>query len=189
MSQLPEWFVIFTQDNYRGLTPQIQRLIAEKMGLPESEPIPQSLAFLADEAATDASLETFLATTDAHRTRIKQWEEEKKSNPSANEPKPSEILGELLTAALDIHLYRSDDHLAVKLSLPSEPIHTNGKWDAARRQVLWESNLDEKERSPRLPVVCYASWSTPNESFQKHWCPSIGVTIWHRGIVAGAGLA
>jgi arginine decarboxylase len=22
-----------------------------------------------------------------------------------------------------------------------------------------------------------------------HWCPSIGVTIWHRGIVAGAGLA
>ena len=60
-----------------------------------------------------------------------------------------------------------DDHLVVKLALPSAPIHTNGKWDPAKRQVVGESDLDGVEGDQRLPMFCFASWGTANESFQK----------------------
>ena len=59
-----------------------------------------------------------------------------------------------------------DAHLTVRLSLPAAPDHTNGKWDQARSQVVWESDLESKESAARLPAFCYASWTTPDSKFQ-----------------------
>ena len=41
-----------------------------------------------------------------------------------------------------------------------------GQWDEKRKQVLWESDLEERTNAVRLPVDCYASWSQPDERFQ-----------------------
>jgi len=167
LSQLPEWFAVLARNDTHGFMPLIQRLVADRMGLPESAPIPQSLAFLADEDARVASLEKYFVTTEIYQTRIKQWEEEKKSDPNAPKAEPQKIIGELLDHALEFSMFSSQDQLTVKLSLPAPPIHTNGKWDAARRQVLWEAGMDTSEPSPRLPAFCYATWSTANGTFQK----------------------
>jgi hypothetical protein len=55
----------------------------------------------------------------------------------------------------------------VKLSLPSAPTYTNGKWDESSKQVIWESDLQERTNSVRLPAFCYASWVEVNEEFQR----------------------
>ena len=175
-AQLPEWFAAFSRNDKHGLSPLVQRFIADKMGLPLSKPFPSSFAFLADEDVMEASFDKFLVTSDAYRNRIKRWEEEKKTNPSIEKPKPSEMFEELLQAQMDFRLFSTDDHLEVKLSLPSEPIHTNGRWDAARKQVLWASNLDDREQATRLPAFCYASWAAADGTFQKKHFGSVILT-------------
>jgi hypothetical protein len=55
----------------------------------------------------------------------------------------------------------------VRLALAAAPGHTNGKWDEARRQVLWESELEAAKPAKRLPVFCYADWSRPDPEFQQ----------------------
>jgi hypothetical protein len=166
MSQLPELFAMAARENDRAIMRLIQRLVATKMGVPESDPIPRSLAFFADKEAFETSWDKFLVTTDLYRARIKQWEADVKSKPDLAKPSPSAVMGDLLTALIDFRLFGSEDHLVVKLNLPAPPFRTNGKWDESRRQVVWESELDEKEQTARLPAFCYASWSTAREAFQ-----------------------
>jgi hypothetical protein len=72
----------------------------------------------------------------------------------------------LFLTGLNFQLFGSDDQLTVKLTLPAAPIRTNGKWDDATRQVVWEFELAEAGPTPRVPAFSYASWSTANESFQ-----------------------
>lgn len=166
LSQLPEFFAATTKDEDRAIARLIQRFIASKMGVSESEPLPQCLAFLEDKDAVNASWEKFLATTEAYQVRVKKWEEDKKSKPDLEKPKPADVVQDLFVMVFDFHLFGSTDQLTVKLLLPAAPIRTNGKWDKARRQVLWEFDLDDKDETPRLPAFCYANWSVPNESFQ-----------------------
>lgn len=166
MSQLPELFAMAAREDERAIMRLIQRLVATKMGLPESDPIPQSLAFFADKEAFETSWDKFMVTTDFYRARIKQWEAEIKLKPDLAKPAPSDGMGELIAELIDFRLGGSDDHLVVKLNLPAPPFRTNGKWDEARRQVIWESELAEKEQTARLPAFCYATWSTANEAFQ-----------------------
>lgn len=176
VGQLPEWFAVISRNDKRGWSPLIQRLIADKMGLPLSKPFPSSFAFLADEDAVETSFAKFLVTSDAYRNRLKRWEDAKQTNPDIKQPEPSDMIEELLLTQLDFRLFSTDDHLEVKLSLPSQPVHTNGKWDAVHKQVLWESSLDEKEQASRLPVFCYASWAAPDEILQKEHFGSIILT-------------
>ncbi|NOS70147.1 MAG: hypothetical protein HOP33_09480 [Verrucomicrobia bacterium] len=146
------------------------------MGLPLSKPFPSSFAFLADEDVMEASFDKFMVTSDAYRNRIKRWEDERLTNPDIEKPKPSEMFEELLQAQLEFRLFNWDDYLEIKLSLPSEPIHTNGRWDAAHKQVLWESNLDDREQATRLPAFCYASWAAADATFQKNHFGSVILT-------------
>ena len=149
----------------------IQRLVAEKLGLPESGTLPKSLAFIADSRAFKKSWDEYLAGTDIYRTRLRQWEKEKKVKPGLNKPEPSQITSGLFEKfiGLDFDFFGShaNDRLTVNLSLPSAPIHTNGKWDQTHKQVLWEGALEEKEKAARLPVFCYANWSNPDDEFQQ----------------------
>jgi hypothetical protein len=149
----------------------IQRFVATKLGLPESGPMPKSLAFIADSHAFQKSWDEYMAATDIYRTRLRQWEKEKKVKPDLNKPEPSQITSELFEkfSGLDFDFFgnHANDHLTVKLSLPAAPIHTNGKWNEAQRRVIWESDLEEKEKGARLPVFCYASWSNPDDEFQQ----------------------
>lgn len=59
------------------------------------------------------------------------------------------------------------DHLAVHLSLPSPPIHSNGRWDGVLKQVVWEAEIVARTNKTRLPVSCYANWAQADEAFQR----------------------
>jgi hypothetical protein len=166
LRQLPDFFAALTKHDSRAITQFIQRLVATKMGFPESEPLPECLAFLNDPAVVSASWEEYLLTTEAYQIRVQQWEGERKANPNLEKPKPSDVTGELFLTGLNFRMFSSDDQLTVKLTLPAAPIRTNGKWDAAARQVAWAFELDEAPQTPRVPAFCYASWSTANDSFQ-----------------------
>ena len=74
---------------------------------------------------------------------------------------------ELLAQLIEFDILRTDDHLTVRLRLPLAPTHTNGKWDEAGKQVVWESDLEGRTNSVRLPAFCYASWMGVDEEFQK----------------------
>jgi hypothetical protein len=142
-----------------------QRLILEKMGVPASQKLPQSFAILNDPNALGKSWDDYLSKTKLYRDKVKIWETKRKSDPSLQRPKPDDVIDDLDSDLLYSFKFLGDenDHLIVKLDLPSAPVHTNGKWQNG--QVIWETALDP---SAPVPVFCYANWSTPNVTFQKN---------------------
>ena len=56
------------------------------------------------------------------------------------------------------------DYLNVNLSVPSEPVVSNGSYDPSRGLVSWRG-LDL--RSENTPLVLYCHWVTPNEEWQR----------------------
>lgn len=148
------------------LRQRIQRLVARKMGVAETEPVPAALAFLADMNLMEKSFTNYLADTDAYRAKLKQWQE---TNPDGKQPEPADVASEAVENLLgaDFELFGSTpDHLTVRLSLPAAPLHSNGRWDAALRRVIWETDLEGRTNANQLPFSCYASWAQASQEFQ-----------------------
>jgi hypothetical protein len=172
MAEIPRLFTEASGDNSPALLRRIQRLVARKMGVPETEPVPASLAFLGDEATLEKSFNQFAAGTDLYHAKLKQWEEIKKLKPDTKQPEPSEVVEEAVGDLLefDSNLFGQPDHLAVRLSLPTPPIHSNGRWDEALKQVVWETDIEERTNASHVPFSCYASWAKADEAYQtKHF--------------------
>ena len=74
---------------------------------------------------------------------------------------------DLIGTVIDPSSPGDGDHLTVKLSLSAAPVHSNGKWDETKNEMIWESGLEERDKATRLPVFCYASWCEPNKNFQE----------------------
>jgi hypothetical protein len=149
---------------------RIQRLVARKMGVPEWQPVPDSLAFLADEKTMDESLDKYLAGTELYVARLKQWEADKKLKPDLERPKPRDLAEEAAGNLIDFEMLDTPDHLVVQLALPAAPLHSNGRWDAALKQVVWDTTVEERAKAVHLPVTCYANWARADEAFQtKHF--------------------
>ncbi len=145
----------------------VQKLLAEKLGMPWSDATRRRLALLGDTEALDKSWKKFLAGTPAYRAQLRQWETARKTQPDLEQPEPSKAVGELFETLIEPGSSGDDDHLTVRLKLASAPDHTNGKWDKAGHQVVWQANLDVRESGRRLPAFCYANWSRPEEKFQQ----------------------
>jgi hypothetical protein len=164
-------------DNLQALLPRLQRLVARKMGVPDTQPLPVSLAFLGDETNMEKSFTNYLANTDAFHAKLKQWEEDKKLNPDAKQPEPSDVVGDAIGNLVDFDLFGGQpDHLAVQLSLPAPPIHSNGRWDAALNQEVWKSDIFNRTNVNHLPFTCYASWAQADEEFQKAHLGKVALT-------------
>lgn len=143
----------------------LQRILARKMGVPDNQSIPESLAFLADPQRTQKSWEKYLMTTDRYQELLKQWKEAKKTDPDAEKPKPEEVVGDLLADGFIHFGLGRCDKLEVKLSCPQQPLSTNGDWSAENQQVTWSGvRLPENES---LPTMCFAVWSCADCAFQQ----------------------
>jgi hypothetical protein len=153
-------------DDPQALLHRIKRLVASKMGVPETEPVPASLAFLADEGTMEKSFDEYLAGTDLYRARLKQWAEDKKLKPDTKPPEPSEVASDAVGILIGSDLSGQTDRLIVQLSLPAAPVHSNGRWDEALKQVVWETDIEGRTNASRFPFFCYASWAQPGEAFQ-----------------------
>jgi hypothetical protein len=172
LDELPFLNRIFLDDSAdaSAASKWLQRLIARKMGVPDSAPVPSSLNFLANASSVEKSFTNYVVHTDLYRTRLKEWKKELASDPKAKKPDPGDVakgyFKDLL--AVDFNLFGdTPDHLTVKLSLPTPPLHTNGKWDAGAGQVAWSSDISLKTDTNSLPCFCYASWAQPARDFQE----------------------
>ncbi len=177
LGELPGLFRDVSGDDSPAWQRRIQRLVARKMGVSEADPVPGSLAFLGSEDGMEKSLTNYLATTEAYRARLKQWEEEQKTDPESKRPDPKEVVTKAAENLIEFNLFVTADHLAVRLSLPAPPLHGNGRWDDELKQVTWETDLGGRTNATHLPYSCYASWAQADVGFQKD----------HLGKVALAG--
>jgi len=143
----------------------VQRLVAEKMGIPASAPLPQSLSILTNTATLEKSWTNYLAQTDLYRAKLNAWREKLKSDPQLEKPKPKpeDVANDLFANLLGISFDMGGDadHLTVKLSLKNAPDHSNGQWQDGR--VVWDIDLPPDRP---LPALCYANWNNPDETFQ-----------------------
>jgi hypothetical protein len=190
LEDAPRLVQIFSGNDAGRACLLLQEHLADKLGVPPAGPMPKSLAFLADPEALQKSWDTFLSGTDAYRARLRQWEKERKLNPNAQKPAPSVVADDLFSTLATSGSTGEDAHLTVRLSLPSTPAHTNGKWDQARSQVVWNSSLESKESDARLPAFCYACWATPEDKYQLdhfgraflHGDELLQYCVWHSGL-------
>ncbi|MEX0641775.1 MAG: hypothetical protein WD468_03695 [Pirellulales bacterium] len=161
----------------------LSRIVTTNMKVDGERP-----AFLADEPTAQASLRRYLSTTPQYRRLVTEWVA--KGRPDANTPKPDDVLEMVLEPVNDeIGWFRRHDKLDLRLSCSTEPVHTNGKWDAGKKQVVWQSEI-----SPPLlpPTLCYATWSEPNQKFQHEHFGKVALTgkalqsyaMWYHGLTA-----
>jgi hypothetical protein len=169
--ELPALARSLMADDYRPLLIHVERLLARKMGVADDQPIPASLAFLGDLPKLRASLEKYVRSTELFQKRVAQWKAANKNKSQTAEPTPESVAGELLSGAFGRPesqiLGGQGDALDVKLFCPQKPYASNGKWDAKAAAVTWTKPLSPDRV---LPVLCFASWSTPDRTFQeKHF--------------------
>lgn len=167
VGEVPALFDEMSGNDSRALMRRIQRLVARKMSVPDTDPIPASLAVLADEAAMEKSFDQYLAGTKFYQAKLAQWEADKKLKPDAKQPEPASVVDDALAEMIPFDLFGRADHLAVRLALTSPPVHSNGRWDAARKQVVWEADIAERTNATHIPFACYASWAEPDDAFQQ----------------------
>ena len=165
-ADLPGWFQAVQGNELPALLARLQRLVADKMGVAASAPIPPALAFLGDSKSLEKSFNKYLSGTDPYRMKLKQWKHDQKLQPAAPKPEPSAVFDEAAAKMVDFELFGNDDHLAVHLSLPVAPLHTNGRWDAVQKQDVWESDIDETGKTNHIPFACYATWVQPDATYQ-----------------------
>jgi hypothetical protein len=151
------------------LLAHIQRFAARKMGLPDGQPIPRSLAFLGDPERLGASLDTYVRSTALFRQRVAQWQAARIDKPDAKEPSPGSLMTDLAAQAVVGHNYEltlgvAGDILALKLICGQQPYATNGRWSEPSGTVSWSETMGSDRR---LPVVCFALWSSPARTFQE----------------------
>jgi hypothetical protein len=166
LSDLSAAYLIFQGDTFT-LLPLLHRLAIEKMGIPASHPVPQSLDILSNPDALGKSWSNYLARTPVYLAKVREWKIQKKSNPKLVAPSPIDVLGDPVEQLIGmLWMSGENDHLTVKLQLNHAPLHSNGKWIDG--QVIWQTDLDNNPSA--LPVICYADWSTPSVPFQqKHF--------------------
>ena len=168
LGEIPNIFNNGSPDDPQPLLRRIQRLVADKMGVPETEPVPAALTFLADKTMLENSFSNYLAGTEAYRARLKEWENDKNPKPDAVPPNPTDMVGDAFRMLIDLDQFGdTPDHLAVRLALPRPPLQSNGRWDEALKQVAWDTDIEGRTNATRLPVFCYAIWGQANEEFQK----------------------
>ena len=113
----------------------IERFFARRLGITDEQMVPQSLIFLKDPEEAKNSWKNYLAGTDFYQTRLRIWEENKISDPQAEKPDPIEVMEELIEIAMDMEIPSNQNHLTVRLPLPSKPLRTNGEWDEENKQI------------------------------------------------------
>jgi hypothetical protein len=189
--EAPLLFRVLSDGDPKPLLADIQRFVARKMGVADSQAIPASLDFLGDPAKLEASFGKYAQSSELIRERLKASKSQEvfEDKAGSEEITPVEAADEFLfefaeLAGWDISL--GCDQLDLKLFGSEKPYATNGEWDEKNATVTWSNRLD----TDRLPVVCFALWSTPDRPFQQAHFAKVLLTgeelaqyvIWYRSL-------
>jgi len=162
----------FQKDSAGWLPALLQRLIADRMGVKPTDPVPDSLAFLSNAEKAGESLRAYLKGTKTYRRKLAEWKKQRtetiergEEDPDAEPPDPiTACFPELGMNLIPMSFGGSADALHVSLAAPVKPFETNGTWDAKAAQVTWKDSLHGDDT---LPTFCYALWAEPDGTFQK----------------------
>jgi hypothetical protein len=167
----------------------LQRVIARKLDIPDSAPLPAALKFLDNPDTLEASWEKYLSTTPEYRHRLSEWHRQRAlatwmnpgylahnaagifnrtltNAPGPPRPQPSEIVQTNLENLAQLDYQPEADVVTVNLALPAAPLHSNGKWDIADGRVKWKRDIEQPKGLSPLPAFFFAIWAQPDESFQ-----------------------
>jgi hypothetical protein len=164
LSQMPRLYrAIATQDD-DALGEIVARFVAGKMGHPADRPLPQALRIFTKPGELKESWQKYLAATPEYQAHLEQWRAQNRDNPEPpHPPQPDEVLGELaMNGVLGLRLFQTSDELTLRLYCGRQPYSTNGQWLDREGCVEWSDQIIDKP----FPVLCYATWSAPNERFQ-----------------------
>jgi hypothetical protein len=147
----------------------IQRLVADKLGVPANEPTPKSLSFFATTQSATKSLEDYLGATPQYKQILKEWETTTRSTtaPATTQPTPWAVLDANGAGLVQLNMASSsDDVVRISLATTTQPYLTNGEYDPSAGEVNWAFTLKPEEKDAYAPF-CYAYWGQPHEAFQK----------------------
>lgn len=150
----------------------LQRFVARRMGVADTQPVPESLAFLGSRSKLLASANAHIYKTEAFRKAYEYVKEQaKRQNPEQfTEPMAPPNPGDGMAVILILSMMAGQSNWAsflspekpawsAALALPVEPFVTNGSWDGEKKQVRWgDPNKDDKG----IRFV-YAGWCEPSE--------------------------
>ena len=142
----------------------VRRWLAERLGLSSTAAMPAFFAFLNDSEAIEASWTKYMRSTDLFKSRLKEWEADHARDPKIDPLDPAQVGTDVALGAIEFQS-ATLDQLKVKLTLPLAPFSSNGKWDEASKNVLWEASIGTGQ-SRELPAICYAAWAEPDSEFQ-----------------------
>jgi hypothetical protein len=197
--QLPAWVYAMEQasQNRPELVVQlVQRLLATKIGIPQDQPIPESLARLSDLDELEESVSSFLRPTDEYRELQREWEKTPSAERGTDPPEPVAVLTELLfDGVLSSFITWGGDRLVATLTTHVKPTVTNGQWNEEKGCVEWKRGIVGLERDEGMgdfPDLLYAVWAEPDRAAQTRLMGKValvdedlyGYCLWRAGLPA-----
>ena len=164
----------------------VQRVLATRMSVPPDEPIPASLGFLSGAQKVSESLEAY------YQHQIARGVHQPDPAAPADPPRlPADVdaaVQRFGNALFSLVLW--DDRLNATMASPTEPLWTNGTWDAEAGRILWLNTALPQEQA--LPHFCAAVWAEPDTAFQERHFGQVVVqnealatyVLWRRGLTA-----
>jgi len=162
-------------DSDEEMVSLITRGLAARMGVPDGDPLPPSLAALGEDwEAYGDSFEMFVKGSEQILALAHEWAAEDGGSVGLDKEgkiSPDSIFDTFLE--MNIFSAGSSSPLQVALHLPREPIETNGDWDEDTGVVTWSDRIDLAENPIELPASSFAFWVEPAAEFQEQLFGSI----------------
>jgi hypothetical protein len=143
----------------------LQRVVARRMGLAEGEDIPASLGFLGLSQMEAGGSWSGFTSSPACAELVRGWGVSESDESLEEGDVYGAVKAVLQSAAgMEFELFGPPDEVHLALDCGSEPISTNGLWDAETGRVTWEGLVRERYG---LPLFFYACWAEPDTAYQE----------------------
>ena len=161
--QLPDLYRLFTLSTADEPTASaeaftfIQRLIAQRMNIPDNQPVPQTLAFLSDKQTAIASFNDWYQTSDTRQQQLTEWRKQRDLNPDEteeDEPTAATLLHDLSESVISLNIL-GREIATIRFTHTTQPKLTNGTWQPETKSVVWNLAVDA---STPTPALAYAFW-------------------------------
>ena len=188
-TDMPALTRVLTTNEPSRLLAFVQRIVARKLGVPDTAPVPPALAFLSDTTQLENSLNANLRGSDFYQARLREWTADEEMPSDAVPPEPTAIFSELVLDVFTGVRLESADLVEVHFHLDEEPAATNGDWKADEKTVVWSRMLNEHRA---LPMLVYVMWSEPDDNAQSDYFGKVilrgddlaSYVLWDRGLTA-----
>ncbi len=166
--ELQAWLSLFSS-NGPGLLGEstdglLQRMAARRMGLEDGAGVPESLAFLRISDGIQASWNEF-RSTEVCAELVGGWDgDDSIESLEVGHVEESVMLVLLSAIGMEFEIFSSPDEVQLTLACASEPLATNGVWDAEAKRVTWDGQVRERFG---LPLFFYAYWAESEAEYQE----------------------